>query len=656
MVNAMRTSKCNSLVERLEHRRLLATYYVATTGSNSANGSQGSPWATLQFAADRVAAGDTVLVAPGGYVGFDLRTSGTASQRITFKAQSSGVVIDRVNTRTNRDGINVENASYVTIDSFTLVGTNNPNTSRAGIRVVGDGFDTGVFSSHVIVQNNNCDRWGVWGIFTAFADDIIIQRNVCSRSAQQHGIYFSNSADRPIIRNNTCWGNANCGIHMNADIETGNTSLPNVDGIITGALVDGNTCYSNGGGSAFGPGGGSAINCDGVRDSRFVNNVLYDNHATGIALYQIDAAAPAVNNVVANNTVIMAADSRWCLLITDGAVNTTVFNNIFYNLHSTHGAIELSADSTTGLRSDYNFVEDRFSHSDNFVSLAQWRTLTGGQDAHSRTITQAQMQALFTNYAGNDFTLSSTSAAANAGATGLTSALGTFRAAPNNDRNNNVRPALGGGGFDVGAYERPVAIAVREGDWIVVQGTIGDDVISIAPVSGANLLISRNGGSVTLSSAGVVGIRVFGYEGADKITIQPDVIIGASINSGNGNDIVHGGGGADTIQAGAGRDRVYAGAGNDRLYGSSGNDILFGESGKDLLYGGDGDDSLDGGSHSDRLYGEAGHNTLLGQAGDDTLYSRNASADILDGGGGTDRAQVDDNAMDSVTLVEELFN
>src|SRR5688572_1110896 len=117
-------------LERLERRELLATYYVATGGSNASAGtSTGAAWATLQHAADRVVAGDTVIVAAGNYVGFDLRTSGTAAARITFQAQP-GVVINQVNTVTDRDGINVEGASYVTIDGFTLIGTNDPATSR----------------------------------------------------------------------------------------------------------------------------------------------------------------------------------------------------------------------------------------------------------------------------------------------------------------------------------------------------------------------------------------------------------------------------------------------------------------------------------------------------------------------------------------------
>ena len=53
--------------DSLEGKLLLSTYYVATTGSNSANGSATAPWATIQQAANMVAPGDTVHVAPGQY-------------------------------------------------------------------------------------------------------------------------------------------------------------------------------------------------------------------------------------------------------------------------------------------------------------------------------------------------------------------------------------------------------------------------------------------------------------------------------------------------------------------------------------------------------------------------------------------------------------
>jgi len=93
---------------------------------------------------------------------------------------------------------------------------------------------------------------GTWGIFTGFSYNILIENNNCSNSQDEHGIYHSNSGDYPIIRGNTCHHNNGCGIHMNGDISMGD------DGIISYALVEGNTIYENG----FD--GGSGINGDGV--------------------------------------------------------------------------------------------------------------------------------------------------------------------------------------------------------------------------------------------------------------------------------------------------------------------------------------------------------------------------------------------------------
>ncbi len=64
-----------------------ATRYVSTTGNNSNSGnSWAQAWLTLQYAADQVDAGDSVWIADGNFVGFDLRTTGTASAPIVFIA------------------------------------------------------------------------------------------------------------------------------------------------------------------------------------------------------------------------------------------------------------------------------------------------------------------------------------------------------------------------------------------------------------------------------------------------------------------------------------------------------------------------------------------------------------------------------------------
>jgi parallel beta-helix repeat protein len=445
-----------SLIARATRADIL---YVSPTGTNAGAGtSEAGAWRTLQYAADRARPGDTVTVLSGNYAGFDIRHGGTAASPITFLARP-GATINQTIPGGRLDGINIENASYVTVDGFTLSGTGTNATSEAGIRVVGDGFDNAnAFTRGVVLRNNKCDRWGVWGIFTAFTDDVLIENNECSRSYQQHGIYFSNSADRPTIRGNRVWGNAAAGIHMNGDVFTGDTSLPGVDGIITGAVVERNVIYGNGVGSAITPGGGAAINGDGLQSSVIRNNLLYDNHASGITLFRQDGGGPSSGNVVANNTAINASNGRYVLLMNNGAVGNTLMNNVFFNLNpnAVRGSISVTTDSTAGLKSDYNFLDPRFEIDDvGGKTFAQWRAATGNGDAHSLTITAAQMQALFRDYAANDYTLAASSAARDAGTKGLIN--GTFKPPPADDLAGLPRPM--GVAHDVGAYEYRVLAA-----------------------------------------------------------------------------------------------------------------------------------------------------------------------------------------------------
>lgn len=394
-----------------------ATYHVATDGSDAAPGSEAQPWATLQHAADTVGPGDTVFVHTGAYAGFHLTTSGTASQRILFTAfPGDQPVIDQDNPETP-DGINLEGASHVTISGFRVEGV-----TRAGIRAV--------LCEHVEILDNIADQNGRWGILTGFCDDLLIAGNETSRSAIEHGIYVSNSGDRPVIRGNLIWGNNANGIHMNGDISLGG------DGVISDAVVEGNTILGNG------VAGGSGINCDGVQDSLIRNNLIHDSHASGISLYRIDGGAPSTGNRVYNNTVLVAADGRWALNIRDASSSNDVRNNIFYSEHSFRGAVTVCAECLAGMTSDNNAVEDRFTldDGDTVLTLAQWQAATG-LDSNSVVTTPI---ALFTNPATDDYTLTATSPAHDAG---------QWLSAVPTDILGTPRPQ--GATHDIGAYETP---------------------------------------------------------------------------------------------------------------------------------------------------------------------------------------------------------
>lgn len=419
-----------------------AEYFVAPGGSNVGSGGSGAPWATLQYAANRVAPGDRVVVRAGNYKGFQLTTSGTAANPIEFFAEP-GVLIDTPTTGAgNQDGINLELASHIIIDGFSVTGM-----PRAGVRSVGLANNMAGF---VTIRNVHAYDNGRWGIFTGHVNDLLIENNETSGSNLEHGIYVSNSGDRPTIRNNATWGNHGAGIHMNGDASLGG------DGLITGALVSGNLIYGNAANLGSGFGGGSGINMDGVQNSRVENNLLYDNHASGISLFMEDGAAGSSGNVVVNNTIHQASNGRWALNIQNGSTDNTVLNNVIVTQHSFRGAIDISTNSLPGFVSDYNAIASRFTTNggDSILSLAQWQTATG-QDAHSFTATPAQ---LFENWNAGDYRLRSDSPALN---------KGTATAAPTVDIVGTPRPA---GAIDIGAYERattPTLSADFTGDGFV---------------------------------------------------------------------------------------------------------------------------------------------------------------------------------------------
>jgi len=424
-----------------------ATYYVTPTGSDANTGlSPAQAFLTLQRAADAVQAGDTVFVANGAYAGFDLRDiNGTSAAPIVFKALGNNALINQSGPIRN-DGINIENADYVVIDGFTV---NGMTVNGNGIRLV--------LSDHCVVRNCRCDGNAERGIFTGFTDDILIEHNVCTNSVDEHGIYVSNSSDRPIIRYNECYGNNNIGIHMNGDLSAGG------DGIISDAQVYGNILHGNG--------LAAGINMDGLENPLVYNNLIYNNHfGQGIALFQEDGAIVTRGAKIFNNTIIVPEDGRWGILLREGAnQGTEIYNNIIINQHAWRGCI--AAEGISGLKSDYNILNDKMSAEGDgsAVSLAAWQAL--GFDQHS--LLAGLLNTLFQGAANSDFHLISTSPAINAG-TNLAAAI------VSDDLDGNPRPS--GAGYDIGCYEFPLIdkVAALAPAALLVFPNPASDLITLA--------------------------------------------------------------------------------------------------------------------------------------------------------------------------------
>lgn len=399
-----------------------ATRWVSNDGSDtSGDGSAANPWHSLQHAADNVGPGDYVIVQPGNYWGFQMTTDGKPDARITFHAMP-GVQIDAPNPENNLDGINLEGADFVTIEGFHVA-----DMPRAGLRSVNN--------DGVILRSNISDHNTMWGILTGWSENILIENNVASRSQVEHGIYVSNSADGAVVRNNIVWGNNDSGIQFNAD-----AFLPG-DGIHSHNLIEGNVVYGNG------VGGGAALNLDGVQDSVIQNNLLYDNHATGIVLYVGFAADGSRNNLVANNTVVMAEDARWALLMENGSDGNTIVNNILLNKNPNRGSMTVDHNSLPAL-SDHNIVQSLFQMDGYNGSFAGWQAFSGGMDATSIVIPQGQvlsaLDSLFVAPAAHDYHLRSGSPAIDVGDPAYSPPVDLFQ---------HPRIVDGDQGVDIGAYE-----------------------------------------------------------------------------------------------------------------------------------------------------------------------------------------------------------
>ena len=346
-----------------------ADYYVSLSGHDGNAGSPAAAWRTLQKAAATLQPGDRVSIEDGVYPGGVIhRTPGRRDAPIVYKALGRAAVVDGSGIQ-NRDAFFIDQAHYVTLDGIQV-----RNAQRAGVRVS--------LADHVQIRNGVFADNRVWGIFSDYANDLVIEGNEVYGSKTQHGIYVSNSGDRPIIRRNNIHDNAQAGIQINADpallrLELGESG----DGITTGAIVERNVIYDNG------EKGAAGINLASVRYSRIVNNLLYHNLAGGIAGWG-DGNGPewgCQENLFAHNTIVFRPGrGRFAISLKEGSTGNLAVNNILVE-----GAGGLEFDSTSGPpKSDHNlfFMSARQYVVQNATSgvrytLQAWQR--SGHDVHS---------------------------------------------------------------------------------------------------------------------------------------------------------------------------------------------------------------------------------------------------------------------------------
>jgi Ca2+-binding RTX toxin-like protein len=278
----------------------------------------------------------------------------------------------------------------------------------------------------------------------------------------------------------------------------------------------------------------------------------------------------------------------------------------------------------------------------------------------------------------------------------------------------SVTGTSGGDRIYVYSYNGSVTVedAVASVSWgpyssvprVVVDAGNGDDLVFIegtssgyvyAPGPGESVAADMYGGAGndslyggdyadTISGAGGID-EMIGYDGNDDMFGGDD---GDTLWGLQGDDTLSGGAGADDMTGDEGADVMYGDAGGDHMVGGSDNDNIWGDdsvgsvtgndtiiagSGNDTVHGGYGDDSIRGDEGDDQLYGDytandtlnGGNDTLEGGDGADGMYGgygddvldgqtrevSGVTADVLDGGAGTDTALHYDPGIDTLISI-----
>jgi parallel beta-helix repeat protein len=305
------------------------TLYVARGNpacSNTGPGTSAKPFCTINAAAKKVTAGETVQVRAGIYPeSVMVRSSGRSGARVTFTAAPGASVTIRGGT----DGFYLSGRSWVTINGFNVI-----DTTGYGLAVNR--------SSHITLSNNHVSFSGQPASgFTKYG----IRLNVVTDSR---------------VSNNTVDHNTNAGIGLVSDsthnLVVGNVSFRNAEGYQRAAagihLYDapGNTVAAN----ISHDNEDSGINIyPGSTGCLVYDNVTYDNGDHGID-DSFAANATIVANTVSNNVTAG-------INVEGGSTGATLANNISVDngiaSPRTHSDIRVERGSTAGTTIDYDLVD-----------------------------------------------------------------------------------------------------------------------------------------------------------------------------------------------------------------------------------------------------------------------------------------------------------
>jgi VCBS repeat-containing protein len=534
------------------------TYYVATTGNdNTGSGTIGSPWKTIQKAANSVVSGDTVYVRAGTYSEMvTISTSGTASNYITFMPYSGETAI--INGSSRAWGFVVDGASYVRIRGFQIQDTAGSSEDAGAITFNDANFCIAEYNTTLNVGRNG-DGAGAGAIRLNYATNCIVQYNTLTQNVAAagdiDGVVLRYAGVGNVVRYNTIssssdyWRDCIGNYPEDYDYSDYDRELDIYENILSGAGDDG--IQTDGAGinlrvwsNTITPPFLCGISMCGIKTgpAYFFRNVVVIGSSANAAIKTGDEGDQSGPKYIYQNTFYATGSGADGIQDTDWDMGNFIFkNNIVY---ASRYVYEITSGTTTGFDMDYNniYTSDgsRFTKWQNSTSgtttFAGHKSVTG-MDANSISVADNK----FVNASGRDFTLQSNSPCIDKG-----TVLVGFNDITSPWPYSGSLPDLGAYEYGSGPANNPPVAAndtysTNEDTALNVSapGVLSNDTdadgnpltaVLVATVSHGSLTLNSNGSFTYTPTANYNGTDTFTYRANDGTTNSNTATVTITIN------------------------------------------------------------------------------------------------------------------------------
>lgn len=470
--------------------------YVATTGSNTADGSWGAPWRTIQHAVDHAAAGDAICVRGGVYnevVTLTRSGSATAGSLVLQRQPGESVRIDGTGLAVPNGQwglVTLVDVSHVAVRGFEIANFTTTSSARVpiGVYVTGAGTSLAIAGNrihHIRNTATGCAANAFGLKVDGTRGDASINQLVIAGN-ELHDLVLGCSESLSLDGNVEHWRITGNIVRDTNNIAIGAIGFENIAPVpavdqARDGLIDGNTVYnvSSFGNSAYGNiyaaggiyvDGGTRITIErnlihhvdlgievasehaGRTSSDVIvrNNLVHSGYSAGISIGGYDASVGGSTRVTIVNNTLYRNDSASTgsgeFQIQFHATSNTFANNLVFAGPQGLLVNAFTGDTAAPAGLDHNLYFGSGSAREwvwrgtSYASLAAWRT-GSGQDAHGLAA-----NPLFVDTVVPDLRVAAGSPAIDAGTNPGASIVGAV------DFAGSAR--VQGAAIDIGAYER----------------------------------------------------------------------------------------------------------------------------------------------------------------------------------------------------------